>query len=149
MVFLYVFVFGTASFIGSYIGHEGNLLTRALYLLQSIFVKVGIIICLVTQSDKTRRMPKIKHHIIPFGFVLLMYVFTGDRSELIFTLKTVFAYSASFKHIPLSVVLVGVLVLGILSSAVRILESMMRDFRIAGRINLKPQRRGISRRRCG
>ncbi|MEE3240420.1 MAG: O-antigen polymerase [Pseudomonadota bacterium] len=121
MVFLYVFVFGTASFIGSYIGHEGNLLTRALYLLQSIFVKVGIIICLVTQSDKTRRMPKIKHHIIPFGFVLLMYVFTGDRSELIFTLATaVFAYSVSFKHIPLSVVLVGVLVLGILSSAVRI-----------------------------
>ena len=121
MVILYVFIFGTASFIGEYIGHEGNLLTRSLYLLQSIFVKVGIIICLVTQADKKRRIPRNKHHIVAFIFILLMYVFTGDRSELIFTLATaVFAYSVSFKHIPLSVVLVGVLLLGMLSSAVRV-----------------------------
>lgn len=121
MVFLYVFIFGTASFIGEYIGHEGNLLTRSLYLLQSIFVKVGIIICLVTQADKKRRIPRNKHHIVAFIFILLMYVFTGDRSELIFTLATaVFAYSVSFKHIPLSIVLVGVLLLGMLSSAVRV-----------------------------
>jgi oligosaccharide repeat unit polymerase len=118
----YAFYFGAQAFQGSYAGSEvGGLGTRSIYLLQGIFLKLGILIVLISNADKNRAIPNCKIPILVLGIVLIMLLVLGDRSEFIYTLAVVmFAYTRYYKKISLPVLVIGVLSIAFLMSAVQI-----------------------------
>ncbi len=118
----YALFFGKEAFEGSYVGSSiGNLGVRAAYLLQQLFVKLGIVIILLAHADKKKFIPDCKIQLGVFVGVLLMYLVLGDRSEFVYTAAVgVFAYSISYRRIALPVLLAGLLAFAFLSSAVRI-----------------------------
>ena len=119
---LYAFYFGAQAFTGNYTGSAvGGLLTRSIYLLQGILLKLGILIILITHADKNKIIPNCKLPIIILAVVLSMLLILGDRSEFIYTLSVVlFAYARFYKKITLPVMVVGIMTIAFLMSVVQV-----------------------------
>ena len=104
-----------------------------MYLLQSILLKLGILIILIAKADRRRFIPRCPVALGVLGVVLLMLLVLGDRSEFIYTIAVVlFAYSLFYRPIPLPVLVGGVAVLSLLMSAVQ--EARRHDERSVGQI---------------
>jgi len=122
LILLYAMYYGREAFTGRYTGSEvGNLAVRTTYLLQGIFVKLGIVLIYLTEHDRSRWIPRSKVPSVIVLGILLMYLILGDRSEFANTaIVVLFAYSYSFKRITLPIIIAGIVGFIFLSSAVRV-----------------------------
>ena len=122
LVLSYAVYFGADAFKGSYAGSSvGEQGSRNVYLLQSIFLNLGIAIILIVNTDINKRIPKAKVSVIVFLLVLLMYLILGDRSEFIFSAAIfAFVYSRHYKSISFKYLMGGIVAISILMSAVQV-----------------------------
>jgi hypothetical protein len=123
---LYTLTVGASAFEGRYEGSDvGNLAVRTMYMLQGIFLKLGIVMVVLCKSRPNKWIPEGKVQISLYVGILLMYLVLGDRSEFVASgAVLLFAYVVSFRNIPLVPLLVAILCFSFISSASRIARSL-------------------------
>ena len=116
----YALYFGREAFSGSYAGSSvGSLASKSVYLLQGVFLKLGILVLLVAKSNRSHIIPKCRLALFVLSGVLTMFLVLGDRSEFIYTLGVAaFAYTRFYRPVSLSILVAGILTISLLMSAV-------------------------------
>ncbi len=122
---VYALTVGASAFEGHYEGSDvGNLAVRTMYMLQGIFLKVGIAMIILCKSKPNKIIPDGKLPIALYLVILLMYLILGDRSEFVYAgAVLLFAYVVSFRNISFVPLVVAVLCFSFISSAARIARS--------------------------